>query len=707
MLNWHKRKTFVLFTLFFFTWFTLFSQSLFSQSDKDHEDILLLGIDSYKLGDYEKSLQILEEYIQYAKKNRENLARAYYYLAKNYYAVEPELVKSTLLKAFEANWFLKVDEKDIFFKEVANAIKQSFLDSLPVNLYLKRADRAYEQGNYNLAIYFYRLIAEKFPAKTFEQQIGNCNKAQEQKSRALNLYKKNQWEEAYIELRELLKVSPADEMVKSTISRIESDEILPLIKTAEDFFAVKNYKGAIPLFEKVLEFMPNNREMQARLTVCREMISKDSQNSESKSIEKEGVKKKRKRKFPILPVILGSIAVGGILFLLFKKKKETAPTTGDIKVESSPNEASIWLDNKDTGKITPAILTDIQAGSHTVKLAKDGYLDYEVTINVEPGKETLIFATLTLAPTPNFLTNQDSVSVPEGGQNTFQVKLSEQPLDSVNASVAWISGDTDIAILSGHNLTFTEANWDTYQAVTLRAIEDDDAANGEAIFRISAAGVPDKDIIAVEQDRGGPGYLAVTPNSGFTSSGFSGGPFTPSSKTYILENTGTGSIHWTTSASISWISLSAAEGNLDPNSSTTVTLSINNNAYGLPTGTHTGTITFLNSTNGGGSTSRTVVLDISTADILPTVTFTGPANGSTVSGTVTIQVTASDDKGINKVEIYVDNVLKATLTGFPYTYQWDTTTVSDGTHILRAIAYDTSGQTADDQISVTVQNNGG
>jgi len=707
MLNWHKRKTFVLFTLFFFTWFTLFSQSLFSQSDKDHEDILLLGIDSYKLGDYEKSLQILEEYIQYEKKNRENLARAYYYLAKNYYAVEPELVKSTLLKAFEANWFLKVDEKDIFFKEVANAIKQSFLDSLPVNLYLKRADRAYEQGNYNLAIYFYRLIAEKFPAKTFEQQIGNCNKAQEQKSRALNLYKKNHWEEAYIELRELLKVSPADETVKSTISRIESDEILPLIKTAEDFFAVKNYKGAIPLFEKVLEFMPNNREMQARLTVCREMISKDSQNSESKSIEKEGVKKKKKRKFPILPVILGSIAVGGILFLLFKKKKETAPTTGDIKVESSPNEASIWLDNKDTGKITPAILTDIQAGSHTVKLAKDGYLDYEVTINVEPGKETLIFATLTLAPTPNFLTNQDSVSVPEGGQNTFQVKLSEQPLDSVNASVAWISGDTDIAILSGHNLTFTEANWDTYQAVTLRAIEDDDAANGEAIFRISAAGVPDKDIIAVEQDRGGPGYLAVTPNSGFTSSGFSGGPFTPSSKTYILENTGTGSIHWTTSASISWISLSAAEGNLDPNSSTTVTLSINNNAYGLPTGTHTGTITFLNSTNGGGSTSRTVVLDISTADILPTVTFTGPANGSTVSGTVTIQVTASDDKGINKVEIYVDNVLKATLTGFPYTYQWDTTTVSDGTHILRAIAYDTSGQTADDQISVTVQNNGG
>ena len=135
-----------------------------------------------------------------------------------------------------------------------------------------------------------------------------------------------------------------------------------------------------------------------------------------------------------------------------------------------------------------------------------------------------------------------------------------------------------------------------------------------------------------------------------------------------------------------------------------MTVSINNNANFLPVETYTDTITFLNTTNGSGSTTRTVTLLIETPDTPPVVTITNPTDGQTVSGTVTIQIDASDDNGVSRVELYIDNVLTATLTAAPYTYQWNTTTALNGSHTLRSTAYDTANQTADDQITVNINN---
>jgi len=90
----------------------------------------------------------------------------------------------------------------------------------------------------------------------------------------------------------------------------------------------------------------------------------------------------------------------------------------------------------------------------------------------------------------------------------------------------------------------------------------------------------------------------------------------------------------------------------------------------------------------------------------PTVRITNPANGATVSSTVSVTADASDDIGVTKVEFYVDNVLKSTDTTAPYSWQWDTTAYANGLHTIKAIAYDAVGQTATDQISVNVNNAG-
>src|SRR5437667_10980472 len=63
-----------------------------------------------------------------------------------------------------------------------------------------------------------------------------------------------------------------------------------------------------------------------------------------------------------------------------------------------------------------------------------------------------------------------------------------------------------------------------------------------------------------------------------------------------------------------------------------------------------------------------------------------------VSATTPVTVSASDNVAVASVQIYLDgHPLGPALTAAPYSYSWDTTAVSDGTHQLSATATDTSG----------------
>jgi hypothetical protein len=72
----------------------------------------------------------------------------------------------------------------------------------------------------------------------------------------------------------------------------------------------------------------------------------------------------------------------------------------------------------------------------------------------------------------------------------------------------------------------------------------------------------------------------------------------------------------------------------------------------------------------------------------PTVAMTAPANGATVSGTsVTVSATATDNVGVAGLQFKVDGVnLGAEDTAGPYTATWNTTTSSNGSHTLTAVA---------------------
>ena len=90
----------------------------------------------------------------------------------------------------------------------------------------------------------------------------------------------------------------------------------------------------------------------------------------------------------------------------------------------------------------------------------------------------------------------------------------------------------------------------------------------------------------------------------------------------------------------------------------------------------------------------------------PTATVTNPTEGTTVSGSVTVTATASDDKGVTKVEFFVDSTSLGNDTNGSdgWSVSWNTTSTSDGTHVVKAIATDTIGQTGQDTNNVTVSN---
>jgi chitodextrinase len=90
----------------------------------------------------------------------------------------------------------------------------------------------------------------------------------------------------------------------------------------------------------------------------------------------------------------------------------------------------------------------------------------------------------------------------------------------------------------------------------------------------------------------------------------------------------------------------------------------------------------------------------------PTVSMTAPVSNSTVSGTVTVSATATDSVGVANVQFQVNGAnLGSAQTISPYSVNWTTTSIANGSYTLTAIATDNYGNTATSSpVTVTVNN---
>lgn len=90
----------------------------------------------------------------------------------------------------------------------------------------------------------------------------------------------------------------------------------------------------------------------------------------------------------------------------------------------------------------------------------------------------------------------------------------------------------------------------------------------------------------------------------------------------------------------------------------------------------------------------------------PTVILTAPTEGATVTGAVTVSASASDDVGVEGVQVLLDgSPLGGQLILPPYELAWDATTTANGFYALSARAHDAAGHTAmAPTVGVTVDN---
>ena len=299
-----------------------------------------------------------------------------------------------------------------------------------------------------------------------------------------------------------------------------------------------------------------------------------------------------------------------------------------------------WGDNDQGQASPPAGLTNVVAiaagGFHSLALKSDGTVvgwgsnNYGQTNSpaglagvvaiAAGGYHNLALTWSCLISPPSALT-ATSVSLSQidlswtdnsGNEDGFKI---ERALDNGGSPGAW----TQIATVNSNVTTYSDTGlspnttyW--YRVRAYNGYGDSDYSNP-----VSATAV-------------NPGILAVTPVDGLTASGPQGGPFSPSSQSYTLSNTGGNPLNWCVSKSASWLTLSATIGSLAVGSNTTVTVSINTNANSLAPSNYTDTVAFSNTTYRVGSTARTVSLTVNAIGILSVtpsagLTSRGPAGG--------------------------------------------------------------------------------
>jgi Bacterial Ig domain len=122
--------------------------------------------------------------------------------------------------------------------------------------------------------------------------------------------------------------------------------------------------------------------------------------------------------------------------------------------------------------------------------------------------------------------------------------------------------------------------------------------------------------------------------------------------------------------------------------------SLNGTTFWLTTGTSNGphllSVRVTDAQGNATTVNRSIV--VSNDVTAPTVAVDSPLASSTVNGTVTITASAADDRAVTRVDFTVDGSLIATRTTAPWSTQWNSRSLANGTHVLRARAYDAANQ---------------
>ncbi|GMU06721.1 hypothetical protein ASNO1_29740 [Corallococcus caeni] len=127
---------------------------------------------------------------------------------------------------------------------------------------------------------------------------------------------------------------------------------------------------------------------------------------------------------------------------------------------------------------------------------------------------------------------------------------------------------------------------------------------------------------------------------------------------------------------------------------------------GMSNGPHTLTVEARDGA-GNSTLSEPVQVTVFNDVIAPTVSIASPVNGATLSGWGSLQVNASDNVAVTKVEYFLDGVLLMTRTPPDFTGTFSTVAYNNGSYSLTAKAHDAAGNSATSAAVTVLVNNPG
>ncbi len=96
-----------------------------------------------------------------------------------------------------------------------------------------------------------------------------------------------------------------------------------------------------------------------------------------------------------------------------------------------------------------------------------------------------------------------------------------------------------------------------------------------------------------------------------------------------------------------------------------------------------------------GNASTALPVSVTVDNVPPSVSITAPASGATVSGTITVSASATDNVAVVGVQFKLDGIyLGPELSTGPYAIRWNTASVPNGVHTLIAVARYAAGNTS-------------
>ncbi|MFI6507804.1 glycoside hydrolase family 6 protein [Streptosporangium sp. NPDC050855] len=177
------------------------------------------------------------------------------------------------------------------------------------------------------------------------------------------------------------------------------------------------------------------------------------------------------------------------------------PLAATASDDGSVSKVEFYVDgtlvNTDTTAPYSYSATGLASGAHTAK-AK-AYDNASPALSTETA--AVPFTVGGGTSTPSIVASATSVSVPEGSSRTVGFRLSQAPTGNVSVNLTK-TGDADLTI-SPSTLSFTTANWNTAQNVTVSAAQDADQVDGTATIAAAATGHTGASVTATEADDDG------------------------------------------------------------------------------------------------------------------------------------------------------------------------------------------------------------